>query len=663
MGEQLRIVSAVPPDLLRPWFRRAAARPRLAGAVGILLLLAVITSTLLGGAMREAVRWAVPDAEAGWIPGFADGLPYRPPESLRSRPLGQWDLSLPDRVQVHHDFKRQPGESSALTLLLPVLNGDAALYVNGVLTEPPVSEADRYLALRGGRPAIWTIPEHFLRPGFNRLDLIVTGARHRALDAPPVLGPAGSIDRLHAALDRTTHAIRVGLPALGLIAAVLGLGAAAAARSPVPWVALSAAAASIGARTLATNMTVGAPLGPFGPVLDQVALSATLICLGCAFAGLMSGPIRGSRPWVTAGSVLSVLLLGLALIGAHRDAGALEAAGLGLPVLGLIFMAAAGRRALRLPSNRPRRERLVEGVGLGLLILTSTAAVVGGAGLIWGIWVPALDTVYGLGVVALLIGLAGVSALLAGQAIWRWVRDRPRLSRIIRSQQEEIEAAAVALRQQERRSAVLEERQRLSRDMHDGIGGQLISLLARVRSRGITPEQLEGELTSGLAELRLMVDTLDTSDGAVADALAVLRSRIRTQIEAAGMTLEWSQPEALNGVAADPGWILNLNRLIQEAVTNAVRHSGGGSLSVDIRLEGEDRLVVTVRDDGVGFDRDKVRPGRGLSNLTFRAAQMGGVVSIARGPTGRGAVIEAIIAAPRSPAAGDGQSDDEMMPS
>ena len=657
------MASAVSPDLFRSWLRHASARPRLAGAVGILLLVAVITSALLGGAMREAVRWAVPDAEAGWIPGFADGLPYRPPESLRSRALGQASLSLPDRVQVHHDFERQPGDPTALTLLLPVMNGDAALYVNGVQTEPAVSEAERYLALRGGRPAIWTIPEHFLRPGLNRLDLIVTGARHRALDAPPVLGPAESIDRLYAALVRMTHAIRVVLPALALIAAVLALGAAAAVSNPVPWVALSAAAASVGTRTLATDMTVGATLGTFGLVLDQAALSATLVCLGCAFVGLMSGAIRGSRLWIAAGSVLSLLLLSLALFGAYRNAEALEAAGLGLPVVSLMFMAAASRQALRLPSDRPWRTRLVEGVGLGLLTLTSTAAVVGGSGLVWGIGAPALDAVYGLGVVALLIGLAGVSALLAGQAIWRWVRDRPRLSRIIRSQQQEIEAAALALRQQERRSAVLEERQRLSRDMHDGIGGQLISLLARVRSRGITSEQLEGELTSGLAELRLMVDTLDTSDGAVADALAVLRSRIRTQVEAAGMTLEWSQPEALNGVAADPGWILNLNRLIQEAVTNAVRHSGGGSLCVDIRLEGEDRLVVTVRDDGVGFDRDTVRPGRGLSNLTFRATQMGGLVSIARGEDGRGTVVEATIAAPRPPTAADVQSDDEMMPS
>jgi signal transduction histidine kinase len=316
----------------------------------------------------------------------------------------------------------------------------------------------------------------------------------------------------------------------------------------------------------------------------------------------------------------------------------------------------ASRQALRLPSDRSRRARLAEGAGLGLLALTAAAACAGASGLVWGLWAPALDMVYGLGVVALLVGMACVAAIRAVQGVVLWIRDRPRLSRIIQNQQLEIKTAALALRQQERRSAVLEERQRLSRDMHDGIGGQLSSLLARVRSRGISPEQIESELTSGLAELRLMVDSLDASYGPVADALSVLRSRVRTQTEAAGMALDWTQSEKLEGIVADPSWILNFNRMIQEAVTNAVRHSAGRCLGVAIVLTDDDRLEVIVRDDGVGFDRNEVRPGRGLANLAFRAAQMNGSIRFARGEGGRGTIIEAFVAVAR------GQSDAEMMP-
>jgi signal transduction histidine kinase len=197
--------------------------------------------------------------------------------------------------------------------------------------------------------------------------------------------------------------------------------------------------------------------------------------------------------------------------------------------------------------------------------------------------------------------------------------------------------------------------------MHDGIGGQLTSLLARVRSRGITPEQMEGELTNGLAELRLMVDSLDASDGPLADALAVLRSRVRTQSEAAGMALDWVQSGDLDGIVADPTWVLNLNRLIQEAATNAVRHSGGTRLGVEVGMPDDRRVAVAVRDDGTGFDRDRVRPGRGLSNLAFRAAQMGGSVRFERGEAGQGTVVQVVVTLP--PVAGQGQSDAEMMPS
>lgn len=656
----MRMASVDPADLFRPAILTIRRRPRLAGAVALLVLMAVVAAGLLGGAMREAGRWALRDAS--WIPGYADGLPYRPPEGVQARPLNEWRLGVPDHVQIQRDFQRPPGESADLALLLPAVNGDAALFINGVPTGPEVAAPETYLALRGARSSLWRIPGHFLRPGLNRLDLIVTGSRHRALDTPPVLGPPQGVDRIHAELSRISQAFRAPLPILALITAGLGLGAAGVSRSPLPWIALSAAAAAVGVRTLATDATLGPSLAPFGPVLDQAALSAALICLGCAISGPGSAVTPVSRTGLSgAVAVLFVLLLGLALAGADRNLPALELVGLGLPVLALICLVGAGRQGLRPGPARSVRDGLVEGGGLGLVALTSTAAVAGGAGLPWGLWVPALDVVYGSGVIVLLVGLAGVSGLRTSQGIWRWVRDRPRLSRIIQSQQQEIEAAALTLREQERRSAVLEERQRLSRDMHDGIGGQLTSLLARVRSRGITADQLEGELTSGLAELRLMVDSLDASDGPVADALAVLRSRVRTQGEAAGMALEWFQSEDLNRVVADPRWILNLNRLIQEAVTNAVRHSGGERLGVEVRLTDDDRLAVTVRDDGAGFERDQVQPGRGLSNLTFRAAQMGGSIRFSRGASGRGAVFEAIIAAPRPPA-GEGHSTDEMMP-
>jgi signal transduction histidine kinase len=453
---------------------------------------------------------------------------------------------------------------------------------------------------------------------------------------------------------------------LSLVAAILALAAGAVLRAPTPWVALAAAAAATGARTLASDAVFQARLGPFWPLIDQIALSAALICVGCALLERRAALSAGLRGVMWAGLGLFVCLAGLSAWGAGQGARTLEAAGLALPLLGAAFLLWTCARALKDRTPRSARTLVLEGWVLGLTALAAVPAVALGSGLVWGLWVLGLETAYGVSVLALSGGLAALTAFLSARGVWRWARDRPRLSRIIRSQREEIEATSLALQQQVKRSAVLEERQRLSRDMHDGIGGQLMSLLARVRTGRISPDQLEGELTSGLSELRLMVDSLDASEGSVADALAVLRSRIRTQTEAAGIILEWSQAGDLNLVVDEPRWILNLNRLIQEAATNAVRHSGGDRIRVSIEATGDRRLTVTIADNGAGFDRAAVEPGRGLSNLAFRAVQLGGRLDIRRsGPAGGTTVTADIPALPGSLEAGTpgDQSSGDMIPS
>jgi len=653
-------------DHAGPWrhlTRPVLAHPGLTGALGVVIVLLATVMVLLVSGLMPPGPSGPGVAAARWIPGLEDGLPYRPPEDVQSRALSDWRWVAPDRVQITHDFERGAGAPKALSLLAPAVMGEASLFVNGVPAAATAASPTPYLALTGGRPMMWEIPPHFLRPGLNRLDLVVTGAPHRSLMAPLMLGPPDRVASLYGRMAGPGESIRRLLPPLAVVAAALALAAGALLRTGTPWVGLAAAAAAVGSRSLASDPVLPRWLEPYAPTLDPLALAMALICLGCAFGGPSPDTSRRDRAGFAAGATLLVLLLGIALFGAHQGRSELQAAGLGLPLPGLIFLAWASRPVLRGQGSGSVTVRGLAGAALGILAVTAVAAVATATGLVWGLWVLGLEAAYGLGVLVLLGGLAIVAAVLATRAIWRWAQDRPRLSRLVLSQKREIEVAAQALRQQERRSVVLEERQRLSRDMHDGIGGQLSSLLARVRSRGITPDQLEWELASGLAELRLMVDSLDASDGPVADALAVLRSRLRTQTEAAGMRLEWFQSEDLNGVVADPGWILNLNRLIQEAATNAIRHSGGTCLDVGIRLAGDDRLTVSVRDDGAGFDRDQVRPGRGLSNLSYRAAQLGGEIRFWRGEAGQGTVVEAVVIAPGSRAGEAPQPDGGMMPS
>jgi len=66
--------------------------------------------------------------------------------------------------------------------------------------------------------------------------------------------------------------------------------------------------------------------------------------------------------------------------------------------------------------------------------------------------------------------------------------------------------------------------------------------------------------------------------------------------------------------------------VIQEALTNARRHSGAKRISVSVRMEGDD-LLAEVTDDGAGFGRD-VEPGVGLDSMRERAALIGGHLDI-----------------------------------
>ncbi len=129
------------------------------------------------------------------------------------------------------------------------------------------------------------------------------------------------------------------------------------------------------------------------------------------------------------------------------------------------------------------------------------------------------------------------------------------------------------LEQEAQARAILQERQRLVRDMHDGIGGTLASLIVRVRLGKSSKEETENELQSGLTDLRLIVDSLDHVGQDLDMVMHMFKDRIEPQIEASNMELLWEYDSQLNALAMDAESTLHVFRFLQEAVTNAIRHS------------------------------------------------------------------------------------------
>ncbi|WP_396275154.1 sensor histidine kinase, partial [Hyphomonas sp.] len=229
---------------------------------------------------------------------------------------------------------------------------------------------------------------------------------------------------------------------------------------------------------------------------------------------------------------------------------------------------------------------------------------------------------------------------------YAFLRFRLDQARIIEQQKRDLDATALALEAKTRQSAVLEERHRMARDVHDGIGGQLASLIAQVRMRRVSMDQVEQALAGGLSELRLLVDSLDLVGETLADALATFLDRALQQTAAAGVRLEWSQTEDLAAKITDPKWTLNLYRLMQEAITNALRHSGGDRISVSILSSDGRTLSVRIEDNGVAFDPRAIRTGRGLANMAHRAKELGGTFSIGHSAAGGGTVVSVDVPAP-----------------
>ncbi len=197
-------------------------------------------------------------------------------------------------------------------------------------------------------------------------------------------------------------------------------------------------------------------------------------------------------------------------------------------------------------------------------------------------------------------------------------------------------ADVVALREDERR--------RLRRDLHDGLGPALaaIGLKAGLASRDVAAESaahgllddIATEVKTGLADIRRLVEELRPPALDELGLVGAVRSR------AAAMTGEMSiEVSGPDGAAPLPAAVETAAyRIAVEAMTNAVRHSGGRCCAVSIATENRG-VDVVVHDDGAGLDPTHAI-GVGLRSMHERAAELGGVLSVGS-PSEGGTLVHA----------------------
>ncbi len=209
-----------------------------------------------------------------------------------------------------------------------------------------------------------------------------------------------------------------------------------------------------------------------------------------------------------------------------------------------------------------------------------------------------------------------------------------------------------------------DERSRLARDLHDELGALLTSAkldAARIRSRlGTTAPEAQDRLAhlvltlNGVIALkRRIIEDLRPSSLGNLGLVATLEILAREFAQTSGLQVHCE----LQAVPLDAEADLVVYRLVQEGITNIGKHAKAREVWLGLGQQG-DQVVVTLRDDGVGFD-PQARPGaaHGLMGMRFRVLAEGGRLDLVSSP-GHGTTIRMQLPCGAEPGAGGGGDDD-----
>lgn len=194
------------------------------------------------------------------------------------------------------------------------------------------------------------------------------------------------------------------------------------------------------------------------------------------------------------------------------------------------------------------------------------------------------------------------------------------------------------------------ERKRIAQEIHDGLGQSLLVIKNRA-SLGLGASEKEkadeqfGEIrdsvSDALNEVRAISQNLRPLHLERLGLTSTLEEMVEQLDEASGIEIN-CDVEAIDGILI-PADEINLYRIVQECLNNVVKHSGAGTANVAVRVE-DKQMIVTVSDDGRGFDKAASAggSGMGLTGIGERARILGGLLSVDSVP-GEGTTVSLTI--------------------
>ena len=613
----------------RAGFTRARWRLRLSRLAPYLLFqMLIVISTILGLRLLQPS-----DPEDFAVSEFSlreNGVarPVTLPHFTSSR------YSLNDPPLYAGGFAHRSGDTTAWSVFLPRFSNAVEVAINGVVIldsrrDPAANRSDR------NTPEIAVIPSALLRDGSNTITirLLVWGPLKGFLDTVYV----GPDESLRPSYESRTL-LFVTLPVVfaawqSILAVILAIMWLMRRHEPVYGV-------------LAVTMVLGV-IQAFLPAPVPPALPSRLAVVLLASAPIesalmvVSGVLFFGGRWPRYGMMLFVpglIEFGMGLVAGPPLPRTLFIL-LGIPTVGLCLLLMAGVMA---GAVIRRQDAASFTLGCAVTIVLTC-------------WIHDMLSVFEFATnerifVSRLSYSAMLIAIGAGLT-WRFARALNQVDGFagqllarVREAEERLKASFAREEQRARAAALANERTRLMRDLHDGLGGQLVSIVA-LSERAQGGATITDAARAALKDLRLVIDSMDDIGGDLMLALGTWRERAAAQLRPHDIALDWhaTTPQGLPLHRELRPWhVIQIVRILDEAVTNAAKHARARRILVTIDTlhdgAGEPRGVISIVDDGKGFalsgHGETSRAGRGLRNMEGRAIRCGAVLEVSSSPSG-----------------------------
>ncbi|HEY8661420.1 MAG TPA: two-component regulator propeller domain-containing protein [Hanamia sp.] len=189
----------------------------------------------------------------------------------------------------------------------------------------------------------------------------------------------------------------------------------------------------------------------------------------------------------------------------------------------------------------------------------------------------------------------------------------------------------------EKQKALEDERNRISKEMHDDLGAGLtqISLISEAAKRRNKAGRFPGDELNDISKtskqlienVSEIIWAMNPEFDTLSSMIAYLREQLSKLLEYSGKLYYIQLPEVYTDMNIANSKRKNISILLKEAVNNAIKHSNATSIYVKIVLI-NDQLQIEIKDNGQGFDVNNVSTGNGIKNYSFRTGLLNGTSNV-----------------------------------